>query len=51
MRSSELVVVGRNGGADSVRLVSSRDGIKENVGCVVVEMRAQQHRTDEKEVN
>lgn len=29
----------------SVCVVSSRDGLKENVGCVVVEMRAQQqHR-------
>lgn len=40
MRSSELVVIGGNDGADSVRLVSSRDEMKENVGCVVVEMRA-----------
>lgn len=51
MRSSELVVIGGNDGADSVRLVSSRDGMKENVGCVVVEMRAQQHRKDQQDVN
>ena len=44
MRSSKLVVVRRNDGADSVRLVSSRDRIKENVGCVDVERSVQQHK-------
>lgn len=36
MRSSELVVIGENDGADSVRLVSSRDGGERECGVLLL---------------